>query len=78
VVPKTKENTCWADNEARECAIPPTLSNGFSPGGADGITTDGVARTPSVAGLADEVASIKLDAYICISWADINARHAIA
>jgi hypothetical protein len=34
------------DNEAREFAIPPTQSDGFSPGGVDGITTDGIARAP--------------------------------
>jgi len=52
VVPKTEENTRsgGADNEAREFAIPPTLSDGFSPGGADGITTDGVVRAPSRVG----------------------------
>jgi hypothetical protein len=58
--------------------ILPTLSHGPSLGSADVITTGGVARAPSVVGLADEAAKTKQDACICISCADINAAHAIA
>ena len=54
------------------------MSNGFSLGGVDIITTGGVARAPSVAGLADEVAKTKQDACICIGCVESNAAHAIA
>ena len=54
------------------------MSNGFSLGGVDIITTGGVARAPSVAGIADEAVRTKQDACICIGCVDINVAHAIA
>ena len=50
--------------------IPPTVSHGPSLGSVDVITTGGVARAPSVVGLANEAARTKQDACIGGDGAD--------